>query len=422
MSKLKLSEDWTATAVGLIIIAVALVVFSAAGLLLEPVSYKWSGVSELAAVFRGGNLLLILGWLATSWLATIVIFTLQGKSWRDTVGFLPLYLIAVVASLIGGNGIANDLGLETVIFSLIIGLLINNIWGTPAWIKPALASELYVKVGLIFLGTTILFQDLLKSGALGLIQAVIVVFTVWNFAFWLFRRLKIDKELSLMMASGVSICGVAAAIASAGAIKGDSKKLSFVVSLVLVIAIPMIVLMPFLAHLLGLNDTLAGAWIGGTIDTTGAVVATGALFGEEALKISTIVKFSQNVLLGVAAFAIAIYWNFTQQTDRRDLEGKKTSARLLWDRFPKFVLGFVLASLVFSLFFAGEEYKPLAKSLKAFQTLWFTLGFVSIGLETNFRQLWNTENKKATLAFIGAQTFNVVFTLIVALVVFGIDW
>ena len=422
MSKLKLSEDWTATAVGLIIIAVALVVFSAAGLLLEPVSYKWSGVSELAAVFRGGNLLLILGWLATSWLATIVIFTLQGKSWRDTVGFLPLYLIAVVASLIGGNGIANDLGLETVIFSLIIGLLINNIWGTPAWIKPALASELYVKVGLIFLGTTILFQDLLKSGALGLIQAVIVVFTVWNFAFWLFRRLKIDKELSLMMASGVSICGVAAAIASAGAIKGDSKKLSFVVSLVLVIAIPMIVLMPFLAHLLGLNDTLAGAWIGGTIDTTGAVVATGALFGEEALKISTIVKFSQNVLLGVAAFAIAIYWNFTQQTDRRDLEGKKPSARLLWDRFPKFVLGFVLASLVFSLFFAGEEYKPLAKSLKAFQTLWFTLGFVSIGLETNFRQLWNTENKKATLAFIGAQTFNVVFTLIVALVVFGIDW
>lgn len=132
MSKLKLSEDRTATAVGLIIIAVALVVFSAAGLLLEPVSYKWNGVSELAAMFSGGNLL-ILGWLAASWQATVVIFTLQGKSWRDTVGFLPLYLIAVVASLIGGNGIANDLGLETVTFSQIIGLLINNIWGTPAW-------------------------------------------------------------------------------------------------------------------------------------------------------------------------------------------------------------------------------------------------------------------------------------------------
>ena len=422
MAKAKLSEDWTATVVGLTIVAVALLVYSGTEQLLAPVHYKWSNLSELGDVFSADNSLLILGWLGVSWVVTTGIFVLQGKSWRSTIGFLPLYVIAVVASLIGGNSVINDLGLETVIFSLIIGLVINNVWGTPEWIRPALASELYIKIGLIFLGTTILFQDLLKSGALGLIQAVIVVFTVWNFAFWLFRRLKLDKELSLMMASGVSICGVAAAIASAGAIKGDSKKLSFVVSLVLVIAIPMIVLMPFLAHLIGLSETLAGAWIGGTIDTTGAVVATGALFGEEALKISTIVKFSQNVLLGIAAFAIAIYWNVTQQGDRRDLEGKKPSAGLLWERFPKFVLGFILASLVFSLFFAGVEYKPLAKSLKAFQTLWFTLGFVSIGLETNFRQLWNSENKKATLAFIGAQTFNIVFTLIVALIVFGIDW
>ncbi len=420
MAKFNISEDWTATIVGLTFVAAALILFITGGEFIIPANYKWTNTEELYLIFDASNILNIVLWGFVAWIATVIIFVLQGKSIAGTRGFAMLYLIAVIASLIGGNGIVNDLGLETVIFSLIIGLVINNIWGTPEWIKPALTSELYVKVGLIFLGTTILFQDLLKSGALGLIQAVVVVFTVWNFAFWLFRKLKLDKELSLMMASGVSICGVAAAIASAGAIKGDSKKLSFVVSLVLVIAIPMIVLMPFLAHLIDLNDTLAGAWIGGTIDTTGAVVATGALFGEEALKISTIVKFSQNVLLGIAAFAIAIYWNFTQQTDRRDLEGKKPSAKLLWVRFPKFVLGFVLASLVFSFFFAGEEFKPLAKSLKAFQTLWFILGFVSIGLETNFRQLWNSENKKATLAFIGAQSFNIAFTLVVALIVFGL--
>lgn len=420
MAKFNISEDWTATIVGLTFVAAALILFITGGEFIIPANYKWTNTEELYLIFDASNILNIVLWGFVAWIATVIIFVLQGKSIAGTRGFAMLYLIAVIASLIGGNGIVNDLGLETVIFSLIIGLVINNIWGTQEWIKPALTSELYVKVGLIFLGTTILFQDLLKSGALGLIQAVVVVFTVWNFAFWLFRKLKLDKELSLMMASGVSICGVAAAIASAGAIKGDSKKLSFVVSLVLVIAIPMIVLMPFLAHLIDLNDTLAGAWIGGTIDTTGAVVATGALFGEEALKISTIVKFSQNVLLGIAAFAIAIYWNFTQQTDRRDLEGKKPSAKLLWVRFPKFVLGFVLASLVFSFFFAGEEFKPLAKSLKAFQTLWFILGFVSIGLETNFRQLWNSENKKATLAFIGAQSFNIAFTLVVALIVFGL--
>lgn len=222
-----------------------------------------------------------------------------------------------------------------------------------------------------------------------------------------------------MMSSGVSICGVAAAVASCGAIKGNPKKLSFVVSLILVIAVPMIILMPFLSHLLGLDDTIAGAWIGGTIDTTGAVVATGTLYGEQAVKIATIVKFSQNVLLGVAAFAIAVYWAATNQ-NKTGLDGQKPSAKLLWDRFPKFVLGFAFASLVFSLFFGGDQYQPLVKSMKSLQGIFFTLGFVSIGLETNFRTLINKEHKKATLAFIGAQTFNVAFTLVVALVIFGL--
>lgn len=417
--RIAISEDWVATIVGLGLIFLAILAFSLGGYSLAPVNYKWSSGGDLLALFNADNLFRVACQFVISYVAVIGIFVAMGKPVKSTVGFIPVFIIAVVAQLIGGNTIINDLGLEAVIFSLLIGLLINNIWGTPKWIKPALASELYVKIGLIFLGATILFQDILKSGVYGLLQAVIVVFTVWNFAFWLFRKLKIDKELSLMMASGVSICGVAAAVASAGAIKGDPKKLSFVVSLVLVIAVPMIVLMPFLAHLLGLNDTLAGAWIGGTIDTTGAVVATGTLYGEQAVKIATIVKFSQNVLLGIAAFAIAVYWAATNQ-DKKGLDGEKPSAKLLWARFPKFVLGFVFASFVFSLFFGGENYQPLVKSMKSFQTLFFTLGFVSIGLETNFRSLVNKEHKKATWAFIGAQTFNVAFTLVVALVIFGI--
>ena len=312
-NKINLSEDWIATIIGLLVIVIAVTAFVSVGWAATPVKYAWNGLSELGNVFANQNLAGIITFGIISYVAVAVIFLLQGKNIKNTIGFLPLFAIAVAALTIGGNSAVNNLGLEAVIFSLIIGLLINNIWGTPAWIRKALASELYVKIGLILLGTTIFFQDLLKSGALGLIQAVIVVFTVWNFAFWLFRRLKIDKELALMMSSGVSICGVAAAIASAGVIKGDSKKLSFVVSLVLVIAVPMIVLMPFLAHLIGLNDTLAGAWIGGTIDATGAVVATGTIYGDEAVKIATIVKFSQNVLLGVAAFSIAIYWAATSQ-------------------------------------------------------------------------------------------------------------
>ena len=226
-----------------------------------------------------------------------------GKKLKMIAASFPVvFFLTLLAMVVGGNKFLKDWGFETVIFSLLIGLFISNIFSIPKWLKESLSSELFVKIGLVLLGTTVLFDDLLKAGALGLIQSCVVVFTVWNFCFWLCRKMKIDKEMSLMLSSAVSICGVSAAVATAGAIKGDKTKLSYVVSLVLVVAVPMILIMPGLAKLMGLPEDMAGAWIGGTIDTTGAVAATGAIYGEVALQTSTIVKFSQNVLLGVAAF------------------------------------------------------------------------------------------------------------------------
>jgi uncharacterized membrane protein YadS len=132
-----------------------------------------------------------------------------------------------------------------------------------------------------------------------LIQALLVVTSVWYFAFWVCKKLKVDDEIAMMISSAVSICGVSAAIATAGAIKGDSKKLSYVISMVLITAIPMMIFMPIIANYFHFSQEVTGAWLGGSIDTTGAVVASGTLVGEAALKISTIVKFSQNVLLGL---------------------------------------------------------------------------------------------------------------------------
>nr|WP_262919894.1 YeiH family protein [Niabella hibiscisoli] len=196
------------------------------------------------------------------------------------------------------------------------------------------------------MGISVIFSDILKAGSLGLIQSLLVVLSVWYFSFWLCKRMKVDKELTMMLSSAVSICGVSAAIATSGAIKGDSKKLSLVVSLVLITAVPpMMIFMPWIAHKLGLSEEVTGAWLGGTIDTTGAVVASGTLVGETALKISTIVKFSQNVLLGIAAFAISIYWSYT----KKDVsEQEKPTLKIIWERFPKFVLGFILVSVIFS--------------------------------------------------------------------------
>lgn len=157
--------------------------------------------------------------------------------------------------------------------------------------------------------------------------------------------------------------------------------------------------------------------MGGSIDTTGAVVASGTLVGETALKISTIVKFSQNVLLGIAAFVISVYWTYTEHSSIEDRPTKPTLG-VIWERFPKFVLGFIGASVLFSFFLDPAVLGQVKGSLKSLQGLWFALAFTSIGLETNFADLFNENSKKPLYAFLIAQIFNIFVTLIIAYFLF----
>ena len=352
-------------------------------------------------------------------LAAIFGAILTGKSVKNfALGFPVVYLITILALVLAGNTAVKSVNLEAVIFSLTLGLVIGNFFKLPDWLKSSLSTELFVKIGLVLLGSSIIFADILKAGSLGLIQALIVVLSVWYFAFWLCKKLKIDDELTMMISSAVSICGVSAAIATSGAIKGDSKKLSYVISMVLITAIPMMIFMPIVAKYYGLSEEVTGAWLGGSIDTTGAVVASGSLVGETALKISTIVKFSQNVLLGLAAFAISIYWSYRKNPVAGQIETKPT-LKVIWDRFPKFVLGFIAASLVFSFLLSQDSISTIKGSLKNLQGLWFALAFTSIGLETNFTDLFSKQSKKPFFAFLIAQGFNVIVTLIIAILLFG---
>ena len=254
----------------------------------------------------------------------------------------------------------------------------------------------------------------MKAGSLGLIQAIIVVLCVWYFTFTIAKLFKVDKDMGALLSSAVSICGVSDAIATSGAIKGDPKKLSFVISLVLIVAIPMMYLMPYLVKWIGLNEVVGGAWLGGTIDTTAAVVASGKFLGETAEKYSVIIKSAQNVLLGVAAFVISIYWSF--KGTNADI---RPSGSVLWERFPKFVIGFLLASLVFSFAFAPDVAKQLSGvANKGAREILFSLAFVCIGLETDFRYIFKKENAKYIWTFLIAQTFNILLTLVVAYLLF----
>ncbi|MGV3685669.1 MAG: YeiH family protein [Daejeonella sp.] len=414
-NKFALHEDWVVVILGALIIAVSI-----GGLILPVPAFSWSNASELSqTVLEPANL----GIIATQFLFVLVIALigalLTGKPLKNyLLGFPIVYIITMFALILAGNDQVKAINLEAVIFSLGLGLIISNFFKLPEWLKSSLSTELFVKIGLVLLGTGVIFTDILKAGSLGLIQALVVVVSVWYFAYWLCKKLKIDDELTMMISSAVSICGVSAAIATSGAIKGDSKKLSYVISMVLITAIPMMVFMPMIANALGLSQEVTGAWLGGSIDTTGAVVASGSLVGEEALKISTIVKFSQNVLLGLAAFAISVFWTYTKHDNAKDPDTKPTLG-VIWDRFPKFVLGFVGASLLFSFVLDSETTGAVKGSLKNLQGLWFALAFTSIGLETNFADLFNKQSKKPFYAFLVAQGFNVVVTLIVALLLFN---
>ena len=400
------NEDWIATFMGAILVLLVIFIPS-----LGKVKYQFPEGYPLwfaKVPFEFTKFIVVFG------LSAIGLKILGVKMKWFPVSFIVIYGLSFLAQYISTIGFVKSTGFEAVFFSVAIGLIIRNFFGLPKWLEPAVRSEFFIKAGLVILGTSILFGEIMKAGSYGMIQAVIVVLAVWYFSFWLSKKMGVDKEMGVLLSSAVSICGVSAAIATSGAIKGDSKKLSFVVSLVLVVAVPMMYIMPYLANLMGLSQEVAGAWLGGTIDTTGAVVAAGKFLGDVAESQSVIIKSSQNVLLGVAAFAISIYWSF--KGTNRDI---KPTPSILWERFPKFVLGFILASMVFSFLMEPATVKSLSGASKAMRETLFSVAFISIGLETDFRKVFGKENSKYTWTFLIAQLFNVIFTLIIAFLLFG---
>lgn len=404
-------EDWVAVWIGVASLALVL-----GGYRPSLPALKWAGMDGIGTLITAGTVTRWAGPAMVLWvLSGCGIALMKDRVAPLLLAFPAVFVLALGANLLAGNAVASTWGIEGVIFALSLGLLVSNTVGTPPWLQPAVRTEFYIKTGLILMGATILFSEILAAGALGILQSVLVVLVVWYFSFWLAKKLRLDDEFATMLSTAVSICGVSAAIAACGAIEGDRKKLSYVTSIVLIVAIPMIVLQPWLIRWFGLSDAVAGAWLGGTLDTTGSVVAAGELISETAAKIGAIVKFSQNVLIGVAAFLLSVWWSARSAAGR----GERPSAGVIWSRFPKFVLGFVGASLLFSFVVDPAVAKAVKPVITNLRNLWFGLAFVSIGLETKFTDLLRLDEGRPLFAFLGAQAFNVVWTLLLAWLIFG---
>lgn len=366
-------------------------------------------------------------------LVLVVLYAGNRLIGRKTRGLIPslivVFAVSLLAQVVAKIPVVAHYGFESVFFSVLFGLLIRNLWHVPEWMKPAIQGEFFIKIGVVCLGATILIGDVMKSGIFGLIQACLVVAIVWFFAFRTARRQGVDERSAMILSSGVSICGVSACITAARVAGGDDRKLSYIVSLVLIIVVPMIYLMPWLAHWIlpqmfepDVAREVAGAWIGGTIDTTSGVVASSEMVGSVASSHAVIIKAAQNVLIGVVAFFIALYLS-----TRSERGHQRPSLGIVWEKFPKFILGFVAASLIFSLLQSNGAFVPTASgklaetaAAKTFSNLFFSLAFVCIGLDTRLKEIISRENRSILRAFLTAQAFNIVVTLVIASLLFGV--
>ena len=242
----------------------------------------------------------------------------------------------------------------------------------------------------MLLGGEILFSEILQLGLPGLLVAWVVTPTVILFM-WVFgtRWLKMaSKRLTIIIAAATSVCGVSAAIAVASACKAKKSELTLGVGMTMIFTVLMMIPCLHFRIALGIPSAVAGAWLGGTIDSTGAVVAAGAFLGPTAEKIAAVVKMIQNVLIGVVAFLVALYW--VAKVDR-DPGQPRPSPMEIWYRFPKFILGFAAASVIFSFVLmptmGHENVSAILGLSKVLRGWFFCLAFVSIGLESNFREL-----------------------------------
>jgi len=411
------SEDWWAIWIGALLITVTVtgLVTGVAGV------GRWT--IDPVAAFDGRVVPLAILGIGFTLLTTVAVIFMGGSLILHQAGFIPLFLLAVLAYFFANQTGIRAVGVGYAFWALMLGLIIANTVGTPGWLKPALRSELYIKAGLVLLGAEILFNRILNLGPPGLFVAWLVtpVVIVFMYRFGV-RVLKIKSpSLVIIIAAATSVCGVSAAIATAAAVRAKKDELTLTVGMTLIFTVIMMVLMPLLIDSVGMDPIVGGAWIGGTVDATGAVVAAGAMLGEDAGQVAAVVKMIQNILIGVVAFLVAVYWVTSIE---KSADSARPAASEIWTRFPKFILGFVGASLLFSFvlipILGDETVDGIIDLTSDFRGWLFCIAFVSIGLESNFRTLANQiQGGRPLQLYLVGQTLNLVLTLLAAYLAFG---
>ncbi len=419
-SNLYKKEDWWACWIGFIVLA--LCVPGIIGVVYKLPKIQTWGVNPLSA-FKGKTLLSYAYMFVGLLIIYLIALRVMGEKVKTFVpAFLIVFIIALIAIWIGSQKTLKALGFSYPLWALIIGLIVSNTVGVPKWLQTGVRTELYIKCGLVVLGAEILFSRIMAMGPYGLGIAwgvtPIVLYVMYLYGT---KAIKMERELVLPISAAASVCGVSAAIATGEACKAKEDYITIAVGQTLVFTVLMMVGMPALVRALGIGELIGGAWIGGTVDSTGAVPASGEMVGPLALEAAVTIKMIQNILIGIIAFVVATLW--VTRVEKKP-GAKKPSPWEIWFRMPKFIVGFIVASLVFSFLLTpaigSDGVSGVLKFSKVFRSEFFALAFVSIGLHSNFRELgkYFTKGKPLHLYWVG-QIFNIGLTLLIAWLLLG---
>ncbi len=439
--ELYLKEDWWAIWLSLGIILVAFMFFSRGGTIkwIAVKPGKWHTLGQL-----GSDFINHIGQYIAQFIMWLVVFCVSMKAMRfDLKEFIPsfifVYVCSIIIFMIGAWDQAHHYNLEPPLVALLFGMLIANFIGLPKWMDTGFRVEYYIKTGIVLLGATLPFTLIAWAGPVAVGQASVVSITTFLVIFFVGRKLGLDRRLCATLGAGGAVCGVSGSIAIAGAVGAKKEHAPIAITMVIIWAIVMIFFLPIVSRMLQLHAGIAGAWVGTSEFADAAGFAAAQAYGnlaehlpgipgtlDDAVWAFTLMKVvGRDIWIGIWAFVMAIisvtFW------ERKS--GTKPSPAEIWWRFPKFVLGFFIASMIMTVIssqYTFAEYNQIVKPMlvapiKALRTWAFIFCFFSIGLTTRFRELAQT-GAKPFWAFTSGVVVNVLLGFLLSAVVFAHYW
>jgi uncharacterized integral membrane protein (TIGR00698 family) len=270
--------------------------------------------------------------------------------------------------------------LEYVLWAILFGLIVSNTVGVAKIFKPGVATyDFWLKAGIVLLGARFLLGDVLKLGGISLALVAVELVVAAAIMTVVGKWFHLKPKLVSLLAIGSSICGVSAIIAAKGAIEADDDDATFAIAAILALGAFGLFAYPAIGHLLHMSDHAFGLWAGLAVDNTAEAAAAGAIYSDAAGKIAVLTKGTRNATIGFVVLAYAVYW-----ASRGQAKEVSSKAAFLWQKFPKFVLGFLAVSLLATF----HAFQPGQVASIANLSRWaFLLTFAGVGLKTDFREI-----------------------------------